>query len=211
MGFSENAIAELYSKLKAEMSPYRFEHTAGVERAAVLLGELYLPGRIDELRVAALLHDITKELSVEGHIALAKAHNRELSEDELKSPKTLHAITAEMKIGDSFNEFATESVCQAVRYHTTASEDMELFDAIIYIADYIEEGRSFEDCVKLREYFWSKNPASMSFDAREEHLWRTLLLSLEMTVRELTEEGRYVSVVTLRAKTSLEKRLGIIA
>ena len=56
MIFSEEKISELYQRVRGEMSDFRFSHTAGVEKAAILLGELYMPEAIDELRVAALLH-----------------------------------------------------------------------------------------------------------------------------------------------------------
>lgn len=206
MLFSTEELEFLYNKVKESMSDYRFEHTAGVERAAIALGELYMPNRIDELRAAALLHDITKELSVEEHIEFAKRNGRVLSEDELRSPKTLHAITAEYAVRERFSSFASEGVCQAVRFHTTGNENMSVFDAIIYLADYIEDTRTFEDCVYLRNYFWSAEPSKMEIAAREEHLWKTVLLSLDMTVSDLEKNQKYISEATLLARSALAKR-----
>ena len=207
MIFSEEKIAELYQRVRREMSDFRFSHTAGVERAAIALGELYIPEQADELRVAALLHDITKELSTEEHIALMKRHGVAVSESDLRSPKILHEKTAELAVRERYAEYATDRICQALRFHTTGSADMTLFDALIYIADYIEDTRKFADCVRLREYFWSAEPQKMDSAQREAHLWKAVLLSLDMTVEDITSHGGYVSEETLLAREAVARRL----
>lgn len=207
MIFSEEKIAELYQRVRGEMSEFRFSHTAGVEKAAIALGELYMPEAIDELRVAALLHDITKELSTEEHIALMKKHGVSVSDNDLRSPKILHEKTAELAVNERYSEFATDRVCQALRYHTTGNADMTVFDALIYLADYIEETRKFEDCVRLREYFWSAEPQKMDKAQREKHLWKTVLFSLEMTVEDIIRNAGYVSEETLYAREAVAKRI----
>ena len=207
MIFSEEKIAELYQRVRGEMSEFRFSHTAGVEKAAIALGELYMPEAIDELRVAALLHDITKELSTEEHIALMKKHGVSVSDNDLRSPKILHEKTAELAVNERYSEFATDRVCQALRYHTTGNADMTVFDALIYLADYIEETRKFEDCVRLREYFWSAEPQKMDKAQREKHLWKTVLFSLEMTVEDIIRNAGYVSEETLYAREAVANRI----
>ena len=96
MGFSRESLDALYQSVKQSMSPYRFSHTEGVRRAAVEIGKLYEIPYLDELCAAALLHDITKELSVEEHVALMEKNNISVTENDLRSPKTLHAKTAEL-------------------------------------------------------------------------------------------------------------------
>lgn len=207
MTFSEERINELRNVIEKKMSGYRLSHTLGVERAARALGELYMPNAIDELCVAALLHDITKELSTEEHIELLKKNGVSVSEDDIKSPKTLHAKTAEYEAKNSFLEFTNERICQSLRYHTTGNADMTLFDAIIYLADYIEDTRTFADCVRLREYFWFAKPEEMSDEERKEHLWKTVLLSLDMTLRDIESAGGYVSCETVLAREAVAKKI----
>ena len=166
-----------------------------------------MPERLSELRVAALLHDITKELSIDEHIELMKKHGVEVTEGDIASPQLLHSKTAELMAKDKYPEFATKRICQALRYHTTGNADMTVFDAIIYLADYIEETRTFEDCVHLRKVFWSAEPQKMSGEQRIEHLWRTVLLSLDMTVRDIESFGGYISADTLLAREAIAKRL----
>ena len=201
------SIDTLRTKIEQRMSSYRLAHTLGVERAARALGELYMPDDIDELCKAALLHDITKECSTEEHVAILKRNGIEVSEDHLKSPKILHSKTAEFEASRLFSEFINDRICQALRYHTTANKDMTLFDAIIYLADYIEDTRTFVDCVTVREYFWSAEPQNMTFEEREKHLWKTVLLSLDMTVRDIEASGGYVSSETVFAREAIAKKL----
>ena len=197
----------LREKIEQRMSSYRLAHTLGVERAAIALGELYMPDSIGELRIAALLHDITKELSPEEHIEILKKNGVTVTDDDIKSPKTLHAKTAEFEATVYFGEFVNDKICQALRYHTTGNAEMTLFDAIIYLADYIEETRTFYDCVKLRDFFWSVKPEKMSQEERERHLWNTVLLSLDMTIRDIKESGGYISCETLIAREAIAKKL----
>ena len=200
-------IDDLREKIKQRMSSFRLAHTLGVEQTVRALGEIYMPDSIDELCIAALLHDITKERSTEEHIEMLKIHGVEVTEDDIRSPKTLHAKTAEFEADEHFGEFINDRIRQALRYHTTGNENMTLFDAVIYLADYIEDTRTFEDCVKLRNYFWSAEPNNMSQSDRERHLWKTILLSLDMTVADIEKSGGYVSGETLFAREAIAKKL----
>ena len=89
------------------------------------------------------------------------------------------------------------------------SADMTLFDAIIYIADYIELTRTNDFCVKLREYFWASEPQKMDKAERERHLWKTVLYSLEMTVENITARGGSVDATTLSAREAIRNKLKI--
>lgn len=203
MELSEKTINTLRERVKASMSEWRFTHTAEVEKMAVRLGELYIPEQIPMLRAAALLHDITKEKSTDEQLDILVSHGVDVSDTDRLSPKTLHARTAVLVIVDEYPEFAFPELISAVRRHTTGHADMTVFDAIIYLADYIDMSRKFDDCVYLREYFWSKEPQNMDSADREKHLWETVLLSLDMTLRALTDEGAIISVDTVDARNSI--------
>ena len=205
--FSEGELTMLACKIKKDMSEYRFEHTLGVFRAVDELSELYMPQRKSELRAAALLHDITKELSTEEHIALMKKYSVPFTDSDIAAEPLLHSKTAELMAKDKYPEFATKRICQALRYHTTGNADMTLFDAIIYIADYIEVGRTNDFCVRLRDYFWAEEPTKMNMEERVTHLWKTVLLSLEMTVENITARGGVVDNATLAARDAIIAKL----
>ena len=200
MRFSEESLTALYESVRTQMSEYRFTHTAEVEKMAVRLGELYAPDKLDVLRAAALLHDITKEHTVDAHAELIERGGESLSALDRLSYKTLHARSAVELIKEKYSEFADIDVLDAVRYHTTGRADMSICEKIIYLADYIDDSRKFDDCVKLRNYFWDAHPENMSAEQREEHLLRTLLLSFDMTLTALTKEGSPISVETVSAR-----------
>lgn len=203
MSFEVKQLDALRDRVRATMSDWRFTHTAEVEKMARKIGEIYLPEKLGELCAAALLHDITKEKSTADHLEILASHGVEITELDRISPKTLHAKTAELVIADDYSEFAVPEVLLAVRRHTTGSADMTLLDAIIYLSDYIDESRKFDDCVKLREYFWSAEPQKMSEEQRIEHLYKTLILSFDMTLSALIAEGAPISPDTVSARNAI--------
>ena len=208
---TERMLNALREEIRSSMSEKRFRHTAEVEQMAIRLGELYAPHKIPMLRGAALLHDLTKEYSKDHHLMICAQKNIPLTKEDVHAPKTLHARTAEALIPDRFPAFASEELLSCVRWHTTGRRGMTLCEKLIYLADYIDLSRTFEDCVRLREYFFSANPEAMGEEERLAHLRNTLILSFDMTVRGLLEDGAPVSPDTMDARNQLiiEKKTGL--
>ncbi len=201
---NEKSLNELRAEVKtAKMSEKRRAHTLAVEDTVIRLGELYAPDKLDILRAAALLHDITKELTVEDHADILRSHGIEPTKTELIAEKTLHARTAALLIPEKYGEFSDPEVIAAVRWHTTGHTGMTLTEKLVYLADYIDETRKFSDCVRLRELFWSQNPEKMSGDERIKHLNSVLIASFKMTVAALVEEERPISTDTVDALNEL--------
>lgn len=194
------SIEKLREAVECRMSGKRYEHTLGVERMAAALGELYLPERVDELRCAALLHDITKNETVEKQLQYCAEFDIMIEASVLGSPKLFHARTAAALIPRDFPEYATEDIVSAVRYHTTGRDGMSLFEALIYLADYIDDTRTFEDCVRLRSFFWDASPEKLGEEDRLIHLYRTMVLSLDMTVRSLIADASYIDADTVACR-----------
>ena len=196
-------LDRLRISVRESMSEYRFHHTAEVEKMAVRLAELFAPDKLYILRAAALLHDITKELSTEEQIKLCASHGIELSPLDIAAPRTLHPITAAAVIPERYPEFAEEEIISAVRWHTTGRADMSICDKLIYLADYIDMSRKFKDCVEIRNYFFDAEPEKMSTEARLEHLRKTLILSFDRTIEILIEESSAISPDTFEARNRL--------
>lgn len=201
--FTEDMLDQLRVSLASTMSQKRYEHTCAVERMVTRLGELYCPELIPELRAAALLHDITKEETLEKQLQLCEKFDIILEPTATLAPKTLHARTAAALIPVEFPAFATETVVRAVRWHTTGCKDMTVADKLVYLADYIDDSRKFPDCVRLRDYFWSARPEQMEMEARLAHLRDTLILSFDMTIRGLLEDGVPVGLYSIMARDAL--------
>lgn len=201
--FCEERLDLLRSDIEARMSDFRLAHTLGVEKMAARLGELFCPSKIGLLRAAALLHDITKELSVEEHTEIYEKNGMCPSREELASPATLHSVTASLIIPEKYPEFADKELIGAVRYHTTGRDNMSLCEKLIYLADYIDETRTYEDCIALREEFFSAEPEKMGEEERTAHLNRVILHSFNLTILDLLEKGRVVSCDTIKARNSI--------
>ena len=204
---TDESLLSLKESLRSKMSGFRLAHTLGVEEMAVRIGEIYCPERLNILRAAALLHDITKELSPMAQRKILSNHGIAMSEDLEKSPPTQHAITAALEIPLRYPEFANDEVISAVRNHTTGRAGMSLCEKIIYLSDYIDFTRTYSDCKALRELFWSVDIKNMSQDEREEHLDKVVLKCLEFTVADLEESSKYISRETLLARDYIKKKL----
>ena len=203
-------LDELRASIQNSMSPKRYTHTCAVERMITRLCELFCPECTTELRAAALLHDITKEESLEKQLQLCREFDIIVQSGDVLAPKTFHAKTAAAMIVREYPAFASEEVVSAVRWHTTGHADMTLGEQLLYLADYIDDSRMFPDCVRLRNYFWRADPAAMDESARIAHLYDTLIMSFDMTMRHLLDENATISLDTILARNALiEKKAGL--
>ena len=207
MRFSDAQIDALRERVRGSMSDYRFVHTAEVEKMAARIGELYAPDKLDILRAAALLHDVTKELKPDEQIEMLRVAGEDVTALELASHKTFHARTAVYAILRDYPEFADGELLAAVRYHTTGRADMSICEKIIFLADYIDMSRKFDDCVKLRNYFWDAHPENMGESERERHLLQTILIGLDTTLSSLIEEGAPTDPDSVSARNFIIKQL----
>ena len=203
MKFTEEQLSKLREKISSTMSEKRFAHTAAVEKMAERIGRIYAPDKLDVLRAAGLLHDITKEYSTEKQLQICHEFGIITTKQDILTPKTFHAKTAAVLIPVLYPEFDDQEVVSAVRWHTTGNADMSLLEKIVYLADYIDESRKFEDCVKLRNLFWDACPEKMSLKERDEHLAKILVISFNMTLAGLISDNAPVSDDTFKARNAL--------
>ena len=158
------------------------------------------------LRAAALLHDCTKEYPKDAEREVLLREEIALREDELASPQILHAITAPAEIQRLYPELATPTLLSCVRWHTTGREGMMLCEAILYLADVIEQGRAYPACAHLREQFWGADPAKMSRERALAHLCCCVLSSLCGVRDRLSAKNAPVCRDTLEAIADLMLR-----
>lgn len=204
INITSGMVDGLRQEIQSErISPKRLNHILEVEKMAVRLGEIYLPEKINILRAAALLHDITKEYSFDMQVKICAEYDIKVPEEEYFAPKTFHAKTAAALIPSKYPDFADDEIISAVRWHTTGRAGMTLSEKIIYLADYIDGSRTFDDCVKLRNLFWEAEPQNMSVENRLRHLNNILIISYDMTVSALLAERTPISLDTIRARNDL--------
>ena len=208
--FTDRDLVALRDELKEKMSERRFLHTLGVEEMAARLAALYLPNDVLLLRAAALLHDMTKELERESQAAILEEHGVVLRPDEACAHKIWHGMTAALLTPQLYPHLADPTLLSAVRWHTTGHDGMTVAETLLYLADYIEEGRVIPACVALRRAFFDAEPEKMDVAARETHLWEIMLKSLECTVEELTAKGAPVCLDTAGALSFVKEKLTLL-
>ena len=134
--------------LKNILSEKRYTHSLGVMKEAKLLAKIY---GIDEetARLTGLAHDIAKEMTKEEQLKYIKENNIQIDEIEMRNAKLLHGKIGAHITGKKYG--FTQEMQDAIKYHTTAKKNMNMLEKIIYVADKIEENRTYEGIEELRE------------------------------------------------------------
>ncbi len=202
MTITEEMLTELREQIRPYLTEKRYGHTIAVEEMAKKLSLLYLPEKEMEARAAALLHDITKIADLEKQLQYCEEFGIIVTDEEKAAPKLFHAKTAAELIRRDFPAFAAPEITEAVRWHTTGKAGMDMLETIVYLADYIEETRTFPDCVALREYFMDGIKTADTAERRREHLKKTIIRSFDMTIRCLMDEDSLIDRDTIAARNA---------
>ena len=184
------------------MSEKRFSHTLGVADFAIRMGRDLGIADLRELYVAALLHDVAKELAREEQIRILHLPSTVYSftEEDLLSETLFHGFCAPHIVEKRFSAFASEAVLYAVCYHTVGREGMSLFEKIIFLADYMEEGRTYKDCVEVRNYYLER---IQNTENKERLINECMLLTLDNTLTYLIRKGLHISPRTLVTRNAI--------
>ena len=199
-------LAKLREDICGYMSGKRLSHTYAVEREITKLAGIYAPDDEFVLRAAALLHDITKELSLEKQLQLCDGFGIIYTDEERLTPKIFHSRTAPEVIKRDFPEYADDDILSAVRWHTTGRAGMSVLEQLLFLADYIEDTRTFESCVTLRRAFYGGLASAEDAAGREALLCDTMILAFDLTFGELIEDGSPIHADTVAARNSFIAR-----
>ena len=184
----------LRQAVRSRQSAKRWQHTQGVEQAAAQLARLY--GEEEQAaRMAAILHDVTKGLTLADQLKLCRQYDIVTNYGE-NQVKLLHADTGAAVARAEFG--ADERVCQAIARHTTGAPGMTRLDAILYLADMIEPGRDYPGVEHLRQLC-------------QQDLTQALILGLEQSMEHVrcggcAPHGRTQETLNqLREKKEIER------
>lgn len=203
MKYTDADIDKLRRDVAAYLTEKRYRHTLAVEGEAAYMAALYMPERENELRAAALLHDIAKKLSYENQLNYIREFDIMIGE---KDPvgDVAHAPAGAAMIKAHFPAFDDPDIISAVRYHSTGRAYMTVFEAIIFLADYIEPTRSHESCRALREKFHREADAAKTMDERLGALCRAVVDAMRSTVYYVRSSGMELDPETLTALSYFE-------
>ncbi len=194
---SPEKVEEIRSKIGDFISGSRLEHTFSVEKEALNIAKYVFPvcgtdnSHFYDVSASALLHDITKGLSLAEQLELCEKYG--IEKGEFPSCALLHSKTAAYLSRELFG--INDAVFSAILCHTTGKENMSVLDKIIFVSDYIEPNREYEECKKAREYFYET--VSNSPESILTALDGTILLSLDGTIRSLLRKNQPIDVQTI--------------
>lgn len=181
-------IGEIHDYLKKNIGESRYIHTLGVVQTAKELARINNESE-DKAELAALVHDIAKQMPVPEQIRILKANNIKIDIVTENSPQILHgfvgAILAKSLIG-----IEDEDVINAIRNHTVARENMSTLEKIIYIADYIEPNRTYPGVEELRKITYN-------------NLNEGVLQGIENTIKFVINRKQLVNISTMEARNYL--------
>ena len=183
-----STLQEVYDYVKVVLNEDRFIHTLGVVSVAKKLA--IINGVSEEkAEIAALCHDIAKNLTRDEMKALIIKNNVILSEDEKNTFQLWHGILGPYVARNALN-IENEEILSAIRWHTTGKEKMTKLEKIIYIADMIEPSRTFEGVEEIREVTLN-------------NLDEGVLLGLTQTINFLLLKGNPIDLNTVKARNYL--------
>ena len=187
-----NDIEALERFMKDNLKESRYKHSLGVEKMAVKLADIY-GADAEKAAFTGRYHDIAKCFDEKTMDENIKRYS--LDESLLGNPALAHS-----KVGAAIleHEFGVtdEDILNAVKYHTTARKDMSLLEQITFVADVVEENRTYPD---LKYYQ----------DLAAKNLDQCTLEILEYTISDLTDKYRQIDKDTLRAYNYIKHKISI--
>jgi predicted HD superfamily hydrolase involved in NAD metabolism len=128
---------------------HRYAHCVRVARSAELLAMRHGVSA-EKARIAGLLHDLARLYSTERLIAECRARNIGIDAFEVRHPIVLHAPLSAALADELFGVNDPE-IASAIAHHTLAAPAMSALDCIVYVADGVEPGRTFDERASLWE------------------------------------------------------------
>lgn len=138
----------MYEKyLQETLSKKRYEHCIRTMQMAEKLCNIH---NVDKCAIiAALLHDIAKELTLDEMISLLDKSDL----DEacgLINTNILHGFAGAKLVQKVFN-INDNRILSAIKYHTIGKKNMTDIEKVVYISDAIEVGKIYEGVDIIRE------------------------------------------------------------
>ena len=175
-------------RVAERLTPARWRHVEGVIETAVRLARRW-GADVEKAYLAAVLHDVAKDCSTNRLLKATLDFGIVLSKlDEAATP-LLHAPVGAAVARAEFG-IVDPDVIAAIRYHTTGRAGMSLLEKIVYLADYVEPGRSFPGVEAVRALV-------------EEDLDKALLLALSQGIAHLVAQGALIAPESIEARNEL--------
>ena len=146
----------------------RYEHVKRVAKCAVELARIYgVP--VEKVETSAWLHDVAKFFDLSVMVDLTRGKYPEVADKMSQSTAVLHGFAGAEFVRQNYDLFGVddEEILDGIKYHTIGCENMSTLAKIIYLADAIEEKRSWEGVEKARELAKTDLDEAIKFEIEE--------------------------------------------
>lgn len=133
-------MLNLYNVVCSLQNEKRYAHTLGVIDMAKRIALAYNVD-VSKVEIAALLHDVTKQISRDQQLALLTQVDDQFI---IENPPLWHSYTGSIYAHDEL-AITDEEILEAIKYHTTGKLNCSDIAKIIYLSDYLELGRDLEN------------------------------------------------------------------
>ena len=176
------AITDRYQEFKMKES--RIAHTYRTAKSAIILANRN-GADVEKTVKACLLHDIGKYFGQEDFERKGLIYPSEA----LRLPAPVaHQLTGAVIAKEEFG-ISDEEILSAIATHTTGAKNMSLIQKIVFVADYIEEGRAFDGLDEIRLIV-------------SQNLDEGVKAVLKNTIKYLAEKGEKIAPETVEAYES---------
>lgn len=141
----ERALAILGTRLTESA----LRHSVATAEEAGRLAAAYGVDR-DTARLAGLLHDWSREEGGPGLTRQARESGTTITEVDESVPYLLHGAVGAGAVREAFPDLPDE-IAEAVSRHTMGAPTMSSLDIVVYLADMLEPGRTFDGVQTLRD------------------------------------------------------------
>lgn len=178
--------------LQERLSEKRYKHSLNVADTAAKLAIVHNMDA-DKAYLAGLMHDYAKNLEGDELLEIAQKNGILKDDVEILAPHVLHGPVGAYLLKKE-NIVTDEEVLQAISLHTIGSEYMTPFDALVYIADYIEPGRNFGNVDNIRAIAYK-------------NLEFAFVSCLESVIAYLLSVGGYIHPAAIKARNAAISRI----
>ena len=154
--------------VKKFLDEKRYEHVKRVTKCAVEMAKIYgVP--VEKVEASAWLHDVAKFFDLSVMIDLTKGKYLEVADKMSQSTAVLHGFAGAEFVRQNYELFGIddEEILDGIKYHTIGCENMNTLAKIVYLADAIEEKRSWEGVEKARELAKTDLDEAIKFEIEE--------------------------------------------
>ena len=161
-------IKKIKKNVRSYLDEKRYNHVERVVKCAVELAKIY-NAPVEKVEASAWLHDVAKFFDLSVMIDLTKGKYPEVADKMSQSTAVLHGFAGAEFVRQNYELFGIddEEILDGIKYHTIGCENMNTLAKIVYLADAIEEKRSWEGVEKARELAKTDLDEAIKFEIEE--------------------------------------------